>query len=329
MVPWLLEHPGASVEDVAARFDVGPAEVLDDLDVLGYCGLPGYGGGDLIEASVSGGQVVVRMAEFFARPLALSMREGLSLLLAARATRDSGILGDALGADAGTAGLVGSGPLESAIAKLEAHLGAEAAVPVAVDLEAGGADHLARLWPAVTDRRVVRLTYWSASKDETTTREVEPWTVRSMGGSWYLQGYCRLARAKRSFRLDRIRDLQVTDERAPEPPQGEIGPPVYRPAEGDPLVVIDVSPQAAWISDHVVLADRRPAATDGASAKEGWLRLEFRAATLDWAARLVLRLGAQARVVEPAALADLVRQRATALLVRYDPPGMAHMGQAD
>lgn len=306
MVPWLLEHPGATVEEVAARFDVAPAAVLDDLDVLGYCGLPGYGGGDLIEASVSGGQVMVRMAEFFARPLALSMREGLSLLLAARAARDSGILGDASSA----------GSLASAIAKLEAHLGAQAQVPMTVDLEVGGADHLAQLWPAVSDHRVVRLTYWSASKDETTTRDVEPWTMRRVGGAWYLQGYCRSATDTRSFRLDRIRQLEVTDEVAPDPPEGEIRPPTYRPRPEDPRVVIDVSPDAAWVSDHVVLTDRR-------AGEDGWLRLEFQAATLDWAARLLLRLGAGARVVEPAALADLVAQRARQALVHYDDDGLA------
>lgn len=297
MVPWLLGHPGVSVEEVAERFGVDPAAVLDDLDVLGYCGLPGYGGGDLIEASVSGGQVVVRMAAFFARPLALSVREGLSLLLAARAARDSGVLGE-------------DPALRTAIAKLEAHLGAEAEVPIAVDTAAGGAEHLGRLWPAVSERRVVRITYRSASKDETTTREVEPWTVRSVGGAWYLQGHCRLAGEGRSFRLDRIRDLVVTDQRARSPVPTEVPPPVYRPGAGDPLVVVEVAPDAAWVSDQVVLADRTAAA-------DGWLRLEFQAATLDWAARLLLRLGGRARVVQPPELADLVTQRAQQLLGRY------------
>ncbi|WP_370324747.1 helix-turn-helix transcriptional regulator [Euzebya sp.] len=300
MVPWLLEHPGISVEEVADRFDVTAGDVLDDLDVLGYCGLPGYGGGDLIEASVNGGQVVVRMAEFFSRPLALSVREGLSLLLAARATRESGVLGDD----------VNDGPLSTAIAKLETHLGAEAGVPVAMDVSAGGADHLSRLWPAVQERRVVRLTYRSASKDETTVREVEPWTLRSLGGAWYLQGWCRLATDHRSFRLDRIVNAEVTDEPAPPPPEEEVRPPVYRPGPDDPVVVVDVSPDAVWISDHVVLSDRQPAAA-------GWTRLVFQAATLDWAARLVVRLGGQARVVEPPALQELVHRRARGVLARY------------
>lgn len=301
MVPWLLEHPGVSVDEVARRFDVTPADVLDDLDVLGYCGLPGYGGGDLIEASVNGGQVVVRMAEFFSRPLAISVREGLSLLLAARAARESGVLG----------GDVSDGPLATAITKLETHLGAEAGVPVAMDVEAGGADHLSQLWPAVQGRRIVHLTYRSASKDQTTVRDVEPWTLRSLGGAWYLQGWCQLAQDHRAFRLDRIVDLEVTDRPAPPPPEEEVRPPVYRPAPDDPVVVIEVHPAAVWISDHVVLSDRRPAA-------DGWTRLVFQAATLDWAARLVLRLGAHARVLDPPELETAVRQRAQAVLARYE-----------
>lgn len=312
MVPWLLDHPGVAVEEVARRFESSPPEILDDLDLLGYCGLPGYGGGDLIEASVSGGQVVVRMAEFFARPLSLSMREGLALLLAARATRDSGVLGnvpamDRSGDDAGT-----DGPLITAIAKLEAHLGARAEVPVAMDLRAGGAEHLAALWPAVTDHRVVDLTYQSASKNETTVRQVEPWTIRLVEGAWYLQGYCRSAQDQRSFRLDRVKDLQVTEETAPDPPD-DVRPPVYRPALDDPLVVIEVSPQAAWIADHVVLTDRT-------QNKAGWSRLQFQTTTLDWAARLLLRLGDQARVIAPQELADLRRSHAQSILALYDGP---------
>ncbi len=301
MVPWLLEHPGAGVEEVAARFDVTVEDVLDDLDVLGYCGLPGYGGGDLIEASVSGGQVVVRMAEFFARPLALSMREGLSLLLAGRAARASGVLGEDLS----------DGPLSTAIAKLEDHLGAQAEVPVALDVEAGGADVLSQLWPAVRDRRLVHLVYRSSSKDETTSRAVEPWTLRSVGGAWYLQGFCRSAKAQRSFRLDRILQIEVGEERVTAPPEEEVGPPVYRPSPHDPRVVVEVAPRATWISDRVVLDDRAPAA-------DGWTRLEFRAATLDWAVRLVMRLGEGARVVEPPELARMVADRATAVLALYD-----------
>jgi predicted DNA-binding transcriptional regulator YafY len=300
MVPWLLDHPGVAVDEVADRFGVTPGDVVDDLDVLGYCGLPGYGGGDLIETSVAGGRVVVRMADFFARPLDLTVREAVALLLAARTARAAGLLGED----------VADGPLQRAIATLEQHLGADADVPVAVDAGAQGDDLLERLRPAVEGHRVVRLVYRSASKEETTTRHVEPWSLSALDGAWYLQGHCRLAGGPRSFHLDRVADLEVTDEVAPAPGPLEVAPPVYEPRPGDPEVLLEVAPGAAWVAEGlagVVLE----------TAGGGWTRLRFRAATIDWAARLVLQLGPAARVVDPPALADRARERARALLTTH------------
>lgn len=300
MVPWLLEHHGVHVEEVARRFDTTPEDVMADLDVLGYCGLPGYGGGDLIEATVVGGRVVVRMAEFFSRPLALSIREVTALLLAARATRNSGVLA------------ASHEPLEAAIAVLEAHLGAAAAAPVAVDVTAGGADLLGRLTPAVAAHQVVRITYRSASKEETTTREVEPWALREDEGAWYLHGWCRLAEDSRAFRLDRIRDLEVREEVVRPPADPPVRPARYVPAEGDPEVVVIVPGAQAWAADDLAGVEREATA-------DGRIRLTFRAATLEWAATWVLRIGQGAEVVAPPGLADLVRQRAHAVLSRYGP----------
>ncbi len=298
MVPWLLEHPGVDVEEVAERFGVTVHQVADDIDVLGYCGLPGYGGGDLIEASISGGRVVVRMAEFFARPLRLTVREGLALLLAGRATRQSGLLG-------------GSSDLDSAIDKLADLLGADAEHPVAVDLEAPGREHLDVLAQAIGAGRVVRLVYRSASKAQTTTRDVEPWAVRAADGAWYLHGWCRLADAPRDFRLDRIRAVTVTDLPTTHPRLDDPPAPAYEPDPDDPEVVLDVTEEGRWVMDAVVL-------DEATTLDDGRRRLRFRAASLDWAARLVLRLGPAAEVVTPADLTARVRQMATAVMARYD-----------
>jgi predicted DNA-binding transcriptional regulator YafY len=116
VVPWLLEHPGADVAAVSARLGVARDELLADLDLLGYCGLPGYGGGDLIEVSIVGDHVTLRMADFFRRPLRLSLREAVTLLLAARAL-------------AGVEGLAESAVLARAAARLESALGAGADGP--------------------------------------------------------------------------------------------------------------------------------------------------------------------------------------------------------
>ncbi len=41
LVPYLRENDGARVDDVAAEFGVRPKQIIADLKVLWFCGLPG------------------------------------------------------------------------------------------------------------------------------------------------------------------------------------------------------------------------------------------------------------------------------------------------
>jgi predicted DNA-binding transcriptional regulator YafY len=310
MVPWLLDHPGASVEEVTARFGLSRDELSSDLDILGYCGLPGYGGGDLVEAWIVGDRVTVRMADFFSRPLRLSLREALTLLLAARAL-------------SGVAAFPESPALATAERKLTDLLGASVAeAPVrrerddepvspriAVDLRAQGDEHLPALREAVVEGRVVRITYRSASKAEVTRREVEPWGLSGSLGSWYLQGYCRLVQGPRDFRLDRIRDLEVTDEVTDAGERPALPPPAYQPAEHHEQVVLDLDVRAWWVAEWAVVED----ATDRGDVR----RVTLRTGEREWIARLVLGLGDAVRVVEPPELTEAVAALARRTLARY------------
>ena len=294
MVPWLLENPGVSLDEISERFGAPRDELTSDLDILGYCGLPGYGGGDLVEVSIVGDRVSVRMADFFARPLTLSMREAVTLLLAARAL-------------SGVEGLAESDALRRASTALEQALGTSAA-NVAIDLGSEGNQWLALARQAVTERRVVELVYRSASRAETTERVVEPWAVVGAGGAWYLQGYARDAGGGRDFRLDRVRDLRLTDERSGPPPD-ELPPPVYQPGPADTEVTLDLAPPAWWVAEWAVV-DRNE--VNGATR-----RITFRTPSLEWAARLVLQLGGSAEVVEPPELTSRVSELAAATLAGY------------
>ncbi len=295
MVPWLLDNPGVGVDEVEERFGVSRDELADDLDILGYCGLPGYGGGDLIEASLVGDRVTVRMADFFARPLRLSVREAVALLLAGRAVASVEPLGE-------------SDALRRAVAKLEQAMGGQTA-RVALDLRAPGDELLPALRAAVADGDVVRLVYRSASA-QTTERDVEPWALVGRGGAWYLQGWCRQATAPRDFRLDRIRELRPTGERVAVTPRPAV-PPVYVPGPDDTVVEIDLAPGAEWVAEEAVVDDVRT--VDGAR------RVRLRASSLEWVARLVVQLGGSATVVGPQALRDRVRALAAATLAGYGP----------
>lgn len=73
-------------------------------------------------------------------------------------------------------------------------------------------DIFRRLADAVLQRRQLRLTYWTASRDALTERVVDPWHLACIDGEWFLVGWCHLRQAPRMFAPARIRSLDITGE---------------------------------------------------------------------------------------------------------------------
>jgi predicted DNA-binding transcriptional regulator YafY len=68
---------------------------------------------------------------------------------------------------------------------------------------------------ALLDSVAVDLTYRDARGD-LTRRVVEPVGVLGTNNGWYLAGWCRLRQSARTFRLDRIAQISILDERVPD-----------------------------------------------------------------------------------------------------------------
>ena len=141
--------------------------------------------------SVIDGEVEIRLAEYFERPLRLSPAEGLALLAAG--TRA------AVGAGRPTP----TGPLATALDKLEHALGAKGRLAVDV----GRPDRSSGCATQCTTTSSVEIDYYSFARDEMTTRVVDPWRVFHAFGAWYLAAWCHRATAERLFRVDRVRAL--------------------------------------------------------------------------------------------------------------------------
>ena len=276
MVPWVVAHDGPSVVDVCARFGCTPTELASDIGLLYLCGLYPYTPDLLIEAAIVDGRVFIEYADYFSRPLRLTPAEGLSLVAAA-----SSLLA-APGTDA-------NGPLARGLAKLANAIGG-AADAVEVELGAVEAETLAALREAAAGATQVVIDYYAFGRDERTTRTIEPAGVFSTGGQWYVSAYCHLAHDERLFRVDRIVALTATE--APR-----TGPPVpptpglfaRRPAGGMVTLVLDPSMQ--WVAEQYPVDATEP--VDG-----GGVRVRLVVAEWPWLDRLVLRLGAGARIDE-------------------------------
>jgi proteasome accessory factor C len=298
LVPWVLAHPGATIPELAARFEVGERELEEDLELLPMCGLPPYTADRLIDVWVGDdGGVEIRLAEYFERPLRLTPAEGVTLLAAGRA------LLTVPGADP-------EGPLASALAKLEAALGARGGVAVDV----GAPDVLAELQAALRDGEQVELDYHSFARDEMTTRRVDPWRTFHAFGAWYLAGYCHLADAERLFRVDRMRAVRRTGAPIVETSKGydddEIGATLYEPDPTDLRVTLRLEPEARWVVESHPTESVK-------ERKNGQLDVVLAVSATAFLERLVLGLGPAASVVDPPKARELVRDAASRVLQRY------------
>ncbi len=296
MVPWVIAHPGATVDEVCERFGYTRAELVRDLNLVFVCGLPGYGPGDLMEAYIDGDEVVVDLADYFAAPLRLTTAETLMLLAAGMALMSSGTAPEALG---------------TAVEKLERVLMPEQGA-LSVEL-AAEPERVALLSGHAARGEVVEIEYTSLAKGETTVRRVEPWSVHSAMGNWYLRAFCRLAGDERVFRLDRIRRVRPTGERFVPAEQEAPGGIRYSPGVDDVTALIRLGPAAAWVSDYYPV--------DVVSQEEVAQVVRFSAAVPSVAARLLVRLGGAATLLEGAEVEEAVSDLKSRILRRYGAAG--------
>lgn len=295
LVPWLLARPGASLQEAADAFGVSPQRIRTDLvDHLDFCGLPGLGGGDLFDVAVVGDRIVITMADELARPMRPTAAEALRLVLTVDAVAE--VLGDELPA------------LTRAAAKVREALG----VPerVADVLEPSTTSVVLEVRRALAEGRRVHLRYQGRGDDAPRDRTVDPWRVQVVAGEWYLQGHDQGAGDLRTFRLDRVAEVSVTDEPVQVPPPAELPPPRYQPGDDDLAVTLAVTRAGRWLAE-VLDVDRIEERADGGAL------LHLTTDAPRHVARLVLVAGGAATVREPAALARAVGDLARSSAERY------------
>lgn len=302
LVPYLQARPGIDVAQAAADFGVSEAQLRRDLTLLWMCGLPGHGPGDLIDISFEGETVSVIFDAGMSRPLRLTAEEALALVVALRTLAE-------------TPGLADSDAVQRALAKVEAAAGGavdDSTVAVALD-------HDQRIVPvvqrAVTERRALRMRYYSASRDETGERTVDPVRFFEADGRAYLEAWCRQAEGMRVFRIDRIEDVTLLDEPAAVP-EGvqlrDLSEGVYHPASEHLLVDLRLSRAYAWVADYYVAQDVVDDAEDADA-----IRVSLRVADPAWVRALVLGSAGQVEVLSPGWLAEAIRNEAARALAAY------------
>ncbi len=297
LVPYVHEHGPTRIEDAARLFGVSPAVMREMVENLNVIGLPGGMDHELFgidwDAFDERDEIELLNVIAFERAPRFTSREAAALLAGLQYAQSV----PTVAAQGVVAGLIG---------KLARGAGAPPAQIVFApdpvdDVRATIADALAR-------GRAVSFRYRRIDGDAM-TRTVDPIRILSADAEWYLRGWCHLRRAVRTFLLDRISDLVVTDIAVGEHDDGETGlfsgpggevPVRLRYAEHvAPLLgryldqaEIEQGEHAATATLHVAdpRALRRLAARRG-GAVEVLEPRSARAATAEWAAAGLARYG--------------------------------------
>jgi predicted DNA-binding transcriptional regulator YafY len=171
---------------------------------------------------------------------------------------------------------------------------------------------------ATFTRRRLGIRYYTRVRDELTDREVSPQRLVSYRGNWYLDAWCHLRQDLRSFAVDAIQQVSVTDKAAREVETAALdahlgaGYGIFS-GTADQEAVLRFEPAAA----RYVAAERWHARQTQILEASGHLILKVPFSNQQELVMDILRYGPDVEVLAPTALKTLIRFRLKDALDRY------------
>jgi proteasome accessory factor C len=250
-----------------------------------------------------GDRVTLSNAETIERPLRITPDEALALIAGLRAL-------------SGVPGIVSTGAIDRALAKLESAAGGiRAADKVAVaPADPANAEVVMTITDAIAQSRRVHLRYWVPARDEATERDVDPIRLFTSDATAYLSGWCHAVEDLRTFRLDRVLAATLLDDAIDVPDEVRaraFDAELFTPSPDDRLVTFSLDPAARWAADYYQCEEV-------AERGDGGLIVKLRSRDDAWVRRLALGLAGVAQLIDPPELTELVRDAAVAALAAYD-----------
>jgi len=163
---------------------------------------------------------------------------------------------------------------------------------------------------AIDKTRTAQMRYFSASRNSTNRREVDPYRLWYAIGGLYLIAYCHLRKDVRLFAVERIRSITLTDH----PYQMPLGFDVEEYVQDALMVMrgrrIEVEllfskTAAAWVKDKLWHSSQ-----EAFLMKDGRLRMTLKVADSDELVGWILSFGSQVKVIRPDGLREKVKEEA-------------------
>jgi proteasome accessory factor C len=292
LVPFLLSHQGIALTDLAKHFKVENEVMLDDLNTLWMCGLPGYTPLELIDLNFDSGFVTIRNAAPLARVRTMSSSEIVTLILGLDLLR-------------GAATTISEESIKR-IEKLSEKLRSLVGIDISIRDKSQTLFRTV-LATAIKERRSVDISYYSPTADRESNRTITPYHFTTEGQVEYFQGYCHASESIRTFRLDRVRSAEISPREAS--------------VEDSSLPVSKKVRALAKVHslDRSVVESFRL----DISEVQGQENLTLEAFTEQWMVRSIMASGGGLEIQEPSEVRDAVAKSIEATMALYGEGAIA------
>lgn len=284
LVPYIATHQNVPISDLAKEFGVSKKEILDDLNTLWMCGLPGYTPLELIDLSFDDGFVSIRNAEILEIPRSLTTSEVVALILGLDLVVQS------------------NGAPKKEIQSLQEKL-RKISGDIARALPLVDSAYRATIQQAISERKGLAVSYFSPISDEISHRDVTPLEIHLDGSFEYLVAMTE--KGLRHFRLDRVSAISVLD--------GAIGLPVSSQFNKDSELKVSVKILHDYRRMMEMLSIDITSESDGTASIH-----EVSGFSSEWFVRTVFQGAGGLELLGPENFRAEIASRATQLLELYE-----------
>lgn len=309
----VLELQGKSwqrAEDLAATFETSKRTIYRDLQALGQAGVP------VVSVPGRGYSLV---AGYFLPPLSFTVDEATMLLLGSDVMAESFDAQYRAAAESAGRKIMGivPDPMRADIAAVRERI--QFVTERAQRRTESSALRLQVVRRAIMDCHRLRFRYFTRRRfpvieanhtiPTASEREANPYALARVHGVWYLTGYCHLRHDVRTFRLDRMEDIETRDETFARPRQLPIRPGERERDETASVIAraLFAPTVARWVREtpsfYTIAEEETP---DGLLVT---LAVRHESELVQW----LLGWGGAMRVLEPESLRRLIAREAEQL----------------
>ena len=288
LIPYILENPGISTIDLAAKFSVTQKQIEKDLQLIFLCGLPGYTPYELIDLTFEDGIVSIIEPQVLTKPRNFSSNEMVVIKLGLEILREINV-NEPNKLD----------KISTLLQKVHRETDQDS---VLLAKEISSSPYYSVINTAISQRKQLSIEYQSVSKDQLSTRLIVPYNISMLNGNLYLSAYDMDRQSDRVFKLDLISKCEIGERTELD---------LVKSISIDQIVelMVDVKLTNFIERNTSIIVDQRLTA-DG-------IRVTLKVNNLEWISRAVISYAPNITVISPIALSEMIEQRAKNLLNAY------------